>query len=70
MPYYVNPGNHETMSDNSFSNYIGRFAAANALGASSGSGTNLYYSFEAPFVHWTFIDTELYSYGTPAQVAA
>ena len=70
-PYYVTPGNHETMADNSFSNYINRFAAVTSLGENSGAGkTNLWYSFDDGLVHWVFVDTELYSYGTPSQIAA
>lgn len=68
-------GNHETMSDDSFSHYKARMAAARSLGANSGNaGDNgaRWYSFDSPdgLVHWIAVDTELYSYGTKKEIAA
>jgi hypothetical protein len=70
---YPVAGNHETMPDNSFSAYKARFAAARALGVNSGNAgddANRWYSFDDGLVHWISVDTELWSSGTPAQIAA
>lgn len=73
VPFYVVAGNHETMSDNSFAHYLARFAAAGKLGENSGNpGADAarWNSFDDGLVHWVQIDTEIYSYGTDAQIAA
>ena len=66
-------GNHEAYADNSFAHYKARFAAARALGKNSGNAgadANRWYSFDDGLVHWICLDTEIYSYGTAAQIAA
>ena len=73
VPYYTVPGNHEADVGDSFGNFKARFAAVSQLGASSGSGSNLYYSWTDAAVgaHYVAIDTEMWSYGgTPAEIAA
>ena len=73
VPLLPVAGNHETLSDNSFGHYKARFAAARALGENSGNAgedANRWYSFNEGLVHWISVDTEIYSYGTAAQIAA
>jgi hypothetical protein len=73
VPLYVVAGNHETMSDDSFSAYKARFAATRALGVNSGNAgddANRWYSHDDGLVHWINVDTELWSYGSKAQIAA
>ena len=73
VPMFPVAGNHETLSDYSFGHYKARLAAARALGENSGNtgdDSNRWYSFDNGLVHWLNVDTELYSYGTPAQIAA
>jgi hypothetical protein len=75
VPMYPVAGNHETMSDDSFSHYKARLAAARSLGANSGNAGEdgaRWYSFDSAdgLVHWINVDTELSSYGTAAQIAA
>lgn len=70
-PYFTTPGNHEA-DDDMFGNYIARFAAQEqGLGADSGSGSNLYYSWNEGPAHFVAIDTEMWAYGaTAAQIKA
>ena len=66
-------GNHEAYADDSFAHYKARLAAARALGENSGNSgadANRWYSFEEGLVHWICLDTEIFSYGTAAQIAA
>jgi hypothetical protein len=60
---------HEADGD-TFSNYLARFAAVNALGNASGSNSNLYYSFNDGPVHFVGVDTEMWSYGATAKEIA
>ena len=53
LPVMGNPGNHEIVYD--FSSYRHRF---NFPGNQSLSGTNMYYSYNLPFVHVIHMDTE------------
>lgn len=57
VPYMVAPGNHEEYQN--FSHYKKRFAMPSN---ESGSGTNLYSSFNVGQVHVVSISTELYFY--------
>jgi len=57
VPYMVCPGNHE--EGYNFTHYINRF---HMPGDESGSGTNLYSSFNVGNVHFVSISTELYFY--------
>eukprot|EP01121_Diplochlamys_sp_Union-15-3_P007165 TRINITY_DN17_c0_g1_i1.p1 TRINITY_DN17_c0_g1~~TRINITY_DN17_c0_g1_i1.p1 ORF type:complete len:412 (+),score=65.24 TRINITY_DN17_c0_g1_i1:155-1390(+) len=60
-PYMPSPGNHERY--NNFTQYIKRFSNVEyGAGTLSGSGTNLWYSFDQGLVHWIAIDTEVYAY--------
>lgn len=71
VPYLTCAGNHETEADDSFANYLARFAAVGAgAGAASGSDSARWYSFNDGPVHWVFFDTEVFSYGTSGEVAA
>lgn len=70
-PYMATVGNHETDVDNSFIDFIERFAGlTEGVGATSGSQSNRWYSFDVDLIHWVAIDTEVYLYGTAAQQAA
>jgi hypothetical protein len=42
--------------------------ALKLLGAASGSSSNRWYSWEDGPVHWTMLDTEVFSHGTQRQV--
>lgn len=57
VPYMTCPGNHES-ADN-FTQYRLRY---NMPGAQSGSGNNLYYSFDIGDIHFVAISSELYYY--------
>ena len=57
VPYMTCPGNHES-ADN-FTQYRLRY---NMPGAQSGSGNNLYYSFDVGDIHFVAISSELYYY--------
>ena len=73
VPVFPVAGNHEAMSDNSFSQYRARLAVAAALGENSGNpgaDANRWYSFDDGLVHWVCLDSELWSYGTQAQIDA
>jgi hypothetical protein len=60
-PYMITAGNHE--AHNNFSQYNNRFAAVTkGLAASSGSPTNLWYSWNQEYTHFVVIDTEMYNY--------
>eukprot|EP00461_Guttulinopsis_vulgaris_P010307 UN10382 len=66
-PYMTVAGNHE--SNGNFSHYSNRFRSLQGLGTKSGSGTLLWYSWNAPNVHFVAFDTEVYSYfNDPVQV--
>eukprot|EP01120_Amphizonella_sp_Union-15-10_P004892 TRINITY_DN1565_c0_g1_i1.p1 TRINITY_DN1565_c0_g1~~TRINITY_DN1565_c0_g1_i1.p1 ORF type:complete len:413 (+),score=52.36 TRINITY_DN1565_c0_g1_i1:61-1299(+) len=61
VPYMTAPGNHE--NNNNFTHYINRFALLQSgVATTSGSGTNLWYSWDTDLVHFISIDTELYYY--------
>lgn len=54
-------GNHEAPGN--FSQYQNRFSLVrDGVGRSSGSDTNLWYSFDEGLIHWIAIDTEVYVY--------
>ena len=61
-PYMPSSGNHEaygTQGGGKFLQYTRRFQAVTEnVGASSGSNTNLWYSFDTPLVHWIAFTVE------------
>lgn len=61
-PYMVSPGNHEaygTQGGGNFSQYVTRFAGlAQHAGTKSGSGTNLWYSWENGPAHFVAFTAE------------
>jgi hypothetical protein len=64
------PGNHEA-DENTFEQYLVRFAALDTTAKNSGATNSLWYSFNEGLVHWVAVDTELWAYGgTPAQIQA
>lgn len=68
VPYMVCPGNHEHKYN--FSNYLNRFSNIEVgAGYSSGSDTNLWYSFDLGLIHFVAFDTEVYNYySDPGQI--
>lgn len=59
MPYMGIPGNHESASN--YSHYKMRFASvAENAGATSGSDTNMFYSWSDGLIHWVMWDSEAY----------
>lgn len=67
-PYMTIAGNHE--STGNFTHYLNRFRSLESMGKKSGSDTMLWYSWNAPNVHFVGFDTEVYSYfNDPVQVA-
>ncbi len=60
MPYMFAVGNHE--KEGNFTHYNNRYIGHNYLGRNSGSNTNLWYSFNQPYVHFVSINTEVYEY--------
>jgi len=69
VPYMVTAGNHEHQMN--FSHYKYRFlGVTQGLAQNSKSTTNLWYSWNAEWVHFVVIDTEMYAFNyNPGQVA-
>lgn len=66
-PYLTIVGNHERAGN--FTHYLGRFWSLESLGEASGSGTPLWYSWNAPHVHFIGFNTEVFlEFTDPAQV--
>jgi alkaline phosphatase D len=66
-PYMSIVGNHE--SNGNFSHFSNRFHTLDQLGKKSKSDTLLWFSWNAPNVHFVVFDTEVYSYfSDPAQI--
>jgi len=68
-PYMITAGNHESYGN--FTHYNHRFSGiTKGLAASSGSPTNLWYSWDTEFTHFVVIDTEMYNYSySPIEVS-
>jgi hypothetical protein len=70
VPFLTCAGNHEKDVNSDFANYEARFAAMTTLGVNSGSNSSRWYSYEESGIHFIFLDSEIFSYGTAAQVEA
>jgi alkaline phosphatase D len=65
VPYMGSAGNHEaygTQGGGNFSQFVLRNRALQeGVGQTSGSNTNLYYSFETPLIHWVAFTAETWT---------
>lgn len=68
IPFMAVVGNHERASD--FAQFKARFAGYNLTAAASTSSSPLWYSYNHGLLHVVNIDTEVFSYGTAAEVQA
>ncbi|OQR85770.1 hypothetical protein THRCLA_10635 [Thraustotheca clavata] len=71
VPMHTTIGNHEMQYafQGAMQNYYNRFSGiTTGAGMASGSGSNTFYSFDAGYIHFIFINTEVY--GDEAFMAA
>eukprot|EP00049_Salpingoeca_infusionum_P014759 m.279560 g.279560 ORF g.279560 m.279560 type:complete len:449 (+) comp15745_c0_seq3:157-1503(+) len=67
-PFMTAPGNHE--AHDNFTQYCHRFQGiAEHAGETSGSHSNLFYSWDSGLVHYVAIDTEVYSFFNETQAS-